>query len=163
MPRLRLRFLTQDMNGEALAPIPFGGVYLPIECAPTECHRSPLLLAYDGGHFSALVAMENASSATIRKYAARFSHICRVTLSMKENFFDLQIFVPFAAAIPLVDSSNELLPIQFHADPGDKEMKNFSDLSYSDGVSLLNEYLDLARLDTQVSRYKVVEEKNCRY
>lgn len=46
------------MNGEALAPIPFGGIYLPLECSPSECHRSPLLLAYDGGHFSALVAMD---------------------------------------------------------------------------------------------------------
>lgn len=49
------------MNGEPLAPIPFGGVYLPLECSPSECHRSPLLLAYDGGHFSALVAMEAPS------------------------------------------------------------------------------------------------------
>lgn len=50
------------MNGEALAPIQFGGIYLPLECYPCDCHRSPLLLAYDGGHFSALVAMEIPNS-----------------------------------------------------------------------------------------------------
>lgn len=50
------------MNGEALAPIQFGGIYLPLECYPCDCHRSPLLLAYDGGHFSALVAMETPNS-----------------------------------------------------------------------------------------------------
>lgn len=50
------------MNGEALAPIQFGGIYLPLECYPCDCHRSPLLLVYDGGHFSALVAMETPNS-----------------------------------------------------------------------------------------------------
>ena len=45
------------MNGEALAPITFGGLYLPLEIEPSECSRSPLILAYDAAHFSALVAM----------------------------------------------------------------------------------------------------------
>jgi OTU domain-containing protein 7 len=48
----------QDVHGEALAPIPFGGIYLPLECPPAECHRSPLVLTYDAAHFSALVAMD---------------------------------------------------------------------------------------------------------
>ena len=47
----------QDVNGQPLAPIPFGGIYLPLEIPPAECHRSPLALAFDAGHFSALVAM----------------------------------------------------------------------------------------------------------
>ncbi|KAB7495920.1 OTU domain-containing protein 7B [Armadillidium nasatum] len=33
----------KDMNGDPLAPIPFGGIYLPLECPPNECQRSPLL------------------------------------------------------------------------------------------------------------------------
>lgn len=48
----------RDMNGEAMAPIPFGGVYLPFEIQSDECHRAPLLLTYDMAHFSALVSME---------------------------------------------------------------------------------------------------------
>ena len=54
--------ILKDSNGEALAPIPFGGVYLPLECNPSQCHRTPLLLTYDASHFSALVAMEAEAS-----------------------------------------------------------------------------------------------------
>jgi len=42
----------------AFAPIPFGGLYLPLEVTPSRCHCSPLVLAYDQAHFSALVSME---------------------------------------------------------------------------------------------------------
>ena len=49
----------KDSGGEALAPIPFGGIYLPLECEAGHCYRSPLLLTYDAAHFSALVPMED--------------------------------------------------------------------------------------------------------
>ena len=52
--------ILRDCDGDALAPIPFGGLYLPLERKPTECHRSPLLLTYDAAHFSALVAMDRS-------------------------------------------------------------------------------------------------------
>lgn len=45
----------RDVDNEAIAPIPFGGIYLPVERSPSECYNSPLLLAYDAAHFSALV------------------------------------------------------------------------------------------------------------
>lgn len=48
----------RDINGEALAPITFGGVYLPNDIPQADCHKVPLLLAYDTAHFSALVTME---------------------------------------------------------------------------------------------------------
>ena len=51
-----------NIDGEALAPIPFGGIYLPLECAPSDCHQSPLLLTYDAAHFSALVWMEDEAA-----------------------------------------------------------------------------------------------------
>ena len=54
--------MLKDSNGEALAPIPFEGIYLPLECEPATCHRSPLLLTYDASHFSGLVAMQKESS-----------------------------------------------------------------------------------------------------
>lgn len=60
------------MNGEALAPIQFGGIYLPLECYPCDCHHSPLLLAYDGGHFSALVAMETPNSTLSCRFFFNF-------------------------------------------------------------------------------------------
>ena len=54
------------MNGEALAPIPFGGIYLPLECTSLECHTSPLLLTYNAGHFSALVTMQKTYNESNR-------------------------------------------------------------------------------------------------
>ncbi|XP_059621538.1 OTU domain-containing protein 7B-like [Phlebotomus argentipes] len=48
----------RDLNGEAMAPIPFGGIYMPLEVNPNECQREPLILAYDMAHFSALVRMD---------------------------------------------------------------------------------------------------------
>ena len=48
--------ILKDSRGEALAPIPFPGIYLPLEVHP--CYRSPLLLTYDAAHFSALAPME---------------------------------------------------------------------------------------------------------
>uniref|UniRef100_A0A4W3H451 ubiquitinyl hydrolase 1 n=1 Tax=Callorhinchus milii TaxID=7868 RepID=A0A4W3H451_CALMI len=50
--------MLRDSGGEAFAPIPFGGIYLPLECPSAKCHRSPLVLAYDQAHFAALVSME---------------------------------------------------------------------------------------------------------
>ena len=47
----------KDVHGEALAPIPFGGVYLPLLERPECCCRDPLLLTFDAAHFSALVSM----------------------------------------------------------------------------------------------------------
>uniref|UniRef100_A0A1I7RLE0 ubiquitinyl hydrolase 1 n=1 Tax=Bursaphelenchus xylophilus TaxID=6326 RepID=A0A1I7RLE0_BURXY len=52
----------RNANGEELAPIPFGGVYLPLEFSPDQCHRGPLVLCYDASHFSALVAMRQSNS-----------------------------------------------------------------------------------------------------
>nr|XP_021201104.2 OTU domain-containing protein 7B isoform X1 [Helicoverpa armigera]XP_049702246.1 OTU domain-containing protein 7B isoform X1 [Helicoverpa armigera]XP_049702247.1 OTU domain-containing protein 7B isoform X1 [Helicoverpa armigera]XP_049702248.1 OTU domain-containing protein 7B isoform X1 [Helicoverpa armigera] len=48
----------RDFRGDPIAPIPFGGVYLPLELSPDACSKTPILLAYDAGHFSALVPCE---------------------------------------------------------------------------------------------------------
>jgi len=55
-------------------------------------------------------------------------------------------------AIPLVDSSGKLLPIQFPVDPGENNhfLDKNQDLSFSDSLSLLNSYLDIVQLDPQV-------------
>lgn len=54
--------ILKDSNGDALAPISFGGIYLPIECDPIDCYPTPLLLTYDAAHFSAIVPMEHSPS-----------------------------------------------------------------------------------------------------
>lgn len=48
----------RDFRGDPIAPIPFGGIYLPLELEPILCSKAPILLAYDAGHFSALVPSE---------------------------------------------------------------------------------------------------------
>ncbi|XP_054637516.1 OTU domain-containing protein 7B isoform X2 [Dunckerocampus dactyliophorus] len=80
--------MLRDSGGEAFAPIPFGGIYLPLEVATAKCHRSPLVLAYDQAHFSALVPMEQKDSS-------------------KEQ-----------VVIPLTDSEHKMLPLHFAVDPG---------------------------------------------
>lgn len=55
--------ILRDANGDALAPIPFGGIYLPLECNSGDCCFSPLLLTYDAAHFSALVPMQHSDSS----------------------------------------------------------------------------------------------------
>ncbi|KAG7283374.1 hypothetical protein CRUP_000900 [Coryphaenoides rupestris] len=80
--------MLRDSGGEAFAPIPFGGIYLPLEVPPAKCHRSPLVLAYDQAHFSALVSMEQKDGS-------------------KEQ-----------VVIPLTDSEHKMLPVHFAVDPG---------------------------------------------
>ncbi|XP_072316206.1 OTU domain-containing protein 7B isoform X2 [Eucyclogobius newberryi] len=80
--------MLRDSGGEAFAPIPFGGIYLPLEVPASKCHRSPLVLAYDQAHFSALVSMEQKDGT-------------------KEQ-----------VVIPLTDSEHKLLPLHFAVDPG---------------------------------------------
>ncbi|XP_031723245.1 OTU domain-containing protein 7B isoform X3 [Anarrhichthys ocellatus] len=81
--------MLRDSGGEAFAPIPFGGIYLPLEVPAAKCHRSPLVLAYDQAHFSALVSMEQRDSS-------------------KDQ----------AVVIPLTDSEHKMLPLHFAVDPG---------------------------------------------
>ncbi|XP_069584746.1 OTU domain-containing protein 7B isoform X1 [Ranitomeya imitator] len=101
--------MLRDSGGEAFAPIPFGGIYLPLEVPPNKCHSSPLVLAYDQAHFSALVSMEQGDQS-------------------KDQ-------APF---IPLTDSQHKLLPVHFAVDPGkDWEWgKNDSDIVRLAGVTL---------------------------
>ncbi|XP_066993922.2 OTU domain-containing protein 7B, partial [Anabrus simplex] len=119
--------MLKDVNGEDLAPIPFGGIYLPLECSPADCRRSPLILTYDAAHFSALVVME------------------------KEDASERMAQAP--AVIPLTNSDHELLPIQFSVDPGEQFVWGRDELvphlvqkltlAPSDQLGLLREYLDV--------------------
>lgn len=78
-------------DGEAISPIEFGGIYLPLEIPPEKCHKQPVFLAFDAAHFSALVPMEQNSKPNTR-----------VTYR-----------------IPLIDiEAIDLLPIHFFVDPG---------------------------------------------
>jgi len=118
----------KDAYGEALAPIPFGGIYLPLEVSPSECDKCPLILTYDAGHFSALVTMQPPA--------------------------DTQS--PLPTVIPVTDSNHSILPIQFSVDPGfqidwgqdenNPNILNKLTLLESDKLGLLKEFLDIVQV-----------------
>jgi OTU domain-containing protein 7 len=118
-----------DSNGEPLAPIPFGGIYLPLECDVKKCYSYPILLTYDSAHFSALVLMDDGSSP------------------IKQND------VPFPI-IPITYSNMDLLTIHFSYDPGKnfdwpKYQTNFlNKLSRADNMYILQDYLSLVKIDS---------------
>ncbi|CAD6237380.1 GSCOCG00002280001-RA-CDS [Cotesia congregata] len=90
--------MLRDCEGVALAPIPFGGVYLPLQVSPAKCHRTPLLLAYHSAHFSPLVTVDCGN-----EFAASANGIGDTT----------------GVSIPLVDpDTGQLLPVLFAVDPG---------------------------------------------
>lgn len=113
-------------GGEPIAPIPFGGVYLPLECDPSNCFKSPLVLAFDSAHFSPLV-------------------LCDENKDTKSNWLK--------ASVPLVGPNHELLPIQFSVDPGEDFLWSSLDddssiveklaLSMDKKLQLLKKYLDV--------------------
>ncbi|XP_053405955.1 LOW QUALITY PROTEIN: OTU domain-containing protein 7B-like [Mercenaria mercenaria] len=115
--------ILRDANGDAMAPIPFGGIYLPVECEASHCYRSPLLLTYDAAHFSALVPMECSKEDE--------RHVLPV-------------------AIPIVSSELTTLPLHFSMDPGknfnwEKTMLN-SPCRKKVKINLLKRYMDLEKL-----------------
>ncbi|XP_048828852.1 OTU domain-containing protein 7A isoform X1 [Brienomyrus brachyistius] len=115
--------MLRDSGGEAFAPIPFGGLYLPLEVPPNRCHCSPLVLAYDQAHFSALVSMEQRDQ-------------------QREQ-----------AVIPLTDSEHKLLALHFGVDPGrdwewgkddvDHARMASHVLSLEDKLTILHKYMNV--------------------
>ncbi|KAK3588631.1 hypothetical protein CHS0354_021499 [Potamilus streckersoni] len=116
--------ILRDVSGEALAPIPFGGIYLPLECNTSHCYNHPLLLTYDAAHFSALVPME------------RTTKDCSLPV-----------------AIPVVGPDLQDLPLHFVVDPGssydwvkNNEASVNSSLSPESRLNLLQKYLDIVKI-----------------
>lgn len=86
--------MLKDAEGVALAPIPFGGVYLPLEVSSSNCHRTPLLLAYHSAHFSPLVTVHGHNDIG----------------GDDSNE---------GVSIPLIDpDTGQILPVLFAVDPG---------------------------------------------
>lgn len=123
------------LGGEAIAPIPFGGVYLPLEYDPSNCYKSPLVLAFDSAHFSPLVPSHENSEG-------------------KSNCLK--------AAVPLVTPNYDLLPLQFAVDPGEDFLWSSLDsdsgiadklaLSMDKKLNLLKKYLDMECLKLPSSK-----------
>ncbi|KAI6182107.1 OTU domain-containing protein [Aphelenchoides bicaudatus] len=121
--------ILRSANGDPLSPVPFGGIYLPLELNPTQCHRSPLVLCFDASHFSALVAMKQLNTNCLQ-------------------------VVPIVER-----NSRNLLPIQFAVDPGsqfnwwkdaqDQKVANELDGQQTDDkhLELICKYMDVVKMD----------------
>ena len=127
------------VSGEDLAPIYFGGVYLPLEMNPTACHKSPVVLAYDAAHFSALVAKEEKSKPNIGP-ALKFTKVLQGRSDRKRE----------EPVIPLVGPDGQLLPIQFVYNPDNPTVnEKWSKMKYTSGefppelIRLLESYLNI--------------------
>ncbi len=120
----------RGVSGEDFAPIYFGGIYLPLEVSPTLCYKSPVVLAYDASHFSALVAQEEKSPRRQSKYAA---------MSGRKD-----------VVIPLVIPNGALLPVQFVVDPKKRNVEEkWVKMGYTPGefppeiIHVLESYLQV--------------------
>ncbi|KRZ22035.1 OTU domain-containing protein 7B, partial [Trichinella pseudospiralis] len=123
----------RDISGEALSPIMFGGIYLPLECSPSECHRSPLVLCFDTAHFSALVAMQK-----------------------KNPVKDIP------AIIPITYPDRTLLPLHFASDPGpdftwwkdnaDVKIAKSAELTSDSQLKLITRYMDVVKVPVKRRR-----------
>lgn len=116
----------RGVGGEDLAPIYFGGIYLPLEYHPDGCYKSPMVLAYDSAHFSPLLSEEKKGGSKYDRLSNRTDVI-----------------------IPLVYPNGKLLPVQFMSDPkkvpeaeDEKLIKEMQDGKFPDEViRLLETYL----------------------
>jgi hypothetical protein len=101
----------RDLNGAPMAPIKFGGIYLPFECNPKRCHRFPLVMAYDSAHFSALLLLDEYADAELYQQQ-------RQQASPSDINKKLQTQAPYSI-IPVTYANKELMPIHFGYDPGE--------------------------------------------
>ena len=130
----------KGVSGEDLAPIYFGGVYLPLEMNPTACHKSPIVLAYDAAHFSALVAKEEKPKALAGGQGMKLTKVLQGRSDRKRE----------EPVIPLVGPDGHLLPIQFVYNPDNPSVqKKWGDMKYEGGefppelIGLLESYLHI--------------------
>lgn len=86
----------RSFRGETLGLARFQGVYLPLLWEKSFCWKSPIVLGYTRGHFSALVAMETELHGAVGAGA----HI--------DNSDESHV-----TYLPLVDHECKLLPVHF--------------------------------------------------
>ena len=134
----------KDQHGQDLAPIYFGGIYLPLEVNPTACYKSPVVLAYDSSHFSSLVARQVVLE--MDKKQQQKAHSKHAWTSDRKE-----------TVIPLVTPDGSLLPVQFIYDPTKKDVQEkWSKMDYEVGefpddiVQFLESYLNIRWIQLKV-------------
>lgn len=117
----------RNAAGEELSPISFGGVYLPLECPPEQCHRNPLVLCYDSAHFSPLVSMRMDSS---------LQQIIPVTNGQK-------------SLLPVHFDVDPGADFTWWRDAEDTALARRIALNDTDRMGLMADYMDIVRLEVR--------------
>ena len=136
----------QDMHGQDFAPIYFSGIYLPLEYNPKHCFKSPIVLAYEGAHFSPLLAKDTPSS--------------------KKQSKVLQVSVRNQAVIPLVSPDGHMLTLQFVVDPKKDNVDEFRKMAANASkgelpdhyITLLESYMDVRWISLTVNKKSPFQE-----
>jgi len=121
----------KDADGRDVAPIPFGGIYLPLEQDIKKCFKYPLVLAYESSHFSSLVPADG-----------------------DDKWINGD---KLSSSVPLQAKDLSFLPVKYAIDPGsswdmvqDDSMKEERDeLTLQDKILLLRKYLDVVKVPSK--------------
>lgn len=119
--------ILRNAKGEELSPVAFGGIYLPLECPPSQCHRSPLVLCYDSAHFSPLVLMRTETNN---------KQIIPI-IDVNRNLLPVHFAVDPGESFDwskLETNSNT---------------QTTTDMSQIDKLALISQYMDIIRLDVR--------------
>ena len=128
--------MLRDHEGRPVAPIPFGGIYLPLERNPDICFKYPLILAYEQSHFSALVPADGDN----------------MLLNGEK----------ISSSVPIVDKNFYLLPIKYITDPGctwdsmkeDGIKEEKPELKFQEKITLLRQYLEVVKVSAKIPSKK---------
>lgn len=107
-----------SVDGDAFSPIDFGGVYLPLIHPPTECCKSPVVLAYNDSHFCPLILatgheekkfpLENPSGELLSIHYAQDIINKSSALSLLQKYLDISIEKVSRKNVPCMSLRNEI-------------------------------------------------------
>ena len=85
----------EGQDGQPLSPVEMGGIYLPFDKAPEECVDYPLLLAYHGSHFTAVVTETHGKDADSGALPRQMDYLPITGLSITgEYMYSLPLSLP---------------------------------------------------------------------
>ena len=61
--------MARNFHGQSLQENSIGGIYLPLDTNPQQCHKSPLVISYSYNHFSPLVFELDSTNDIVEMYA----------------------------------------------------------------------------------------------
>eukprot|EP00111_Clytia_hemisphaerica_P001341 TCONS_00003814-protein len=125
--------MLKDAEGRPIAPIPFGGIYLPLEQDVSKCYKYPLILAFESSHFSALVPADGDNLHNGEK---------------------------LSSSVPLQNKDLAFLDLKFAMDPGstwdmvqdDSVKEERMELTLQEKIILLRKYMDVVKVPSKKAK-----------